>query len=236
MTAPRTRTKSALKEFLADEEDVPVFDQRATEFASHIVVDGSLLDSIREIFAGTPVATDDVRLQQILDVRAEVQKNWSDARDSFLSIGRALLSLESILSKLEYQKLRYGTDRIFPFSDATATQFRQIARAVDSGRIPYDRCPGSYGTAYQITLLDDYQLKVANERDLIRPNVTRREISLLRQEIKYQAATPGRIDRSVLQEERNNLRKKQQRLQIELEQVATRLSELESLLGDITAE
>jgi len=233
--ASRTKTKSALKQFLTEEEEVPVFDQRATEFASHIVVDVALLDSIREVFEGTPVATDDARLQQILDVRAEVQKNWSDARDSFLSIGRALLSLETILSKAEYQKLRYGTDRIFPFSDATATQFRQIARAVDNGRIPYALCPGSYGTAYQITLLDDYQLKIANERNLIRPDVTRREISLLRREIKTQASTPGRMDRSILQEERNNLRKKQQRLQSELEQVTIRLSELESLLDDSTS-
>src|SRR3712207_9112018 len=72
---------------------------------------------------------------------------------------------------------------LFRSSDATATQLRQIARAVDGGRIPAEACPGSYGTAYQITLLTEPQLRVAQKRGLIRPDVTRREIMQLRREV-----------------------------------------------------
>src|SRR3712207_7151041 len=67
---------------------------------------------------------------------------------------------------------------LFRSSDATATQLRQIARAVDGGRIPAEACPGSYGTAYQITLLTEPQLRVAQKRGLIRPDVDRKSTRL----------------------------------------------------------
>ncbi|WP_348240630.1 hypothetical protein, partial [Salmonella enterica] len=72
----------------------------------------------------------------------------------------------------------------------TATQLRQIARAVDGGRIPADASPGSYCTAYQITMLTEPQLRVARERGLIRPDVTRREIMQLRREVPPDGMDP----------------------------------------------
>ena len=230
MIKHQTRARSSLRQFLAVEEEGNVPDRRARDLQDQILVDPAVLEALREVFLGTNVIDDQAKIRRILDVRAEVSRSWSDARDSFISIGRALVSLEETLSRSEFQRLRSGSERIFPFSDATATQFRQIARAVDSGRIPYEACPGSYGTAYQITLLDDEQLDIARSRGLLRADVTRKEITLLRQEIKGHQAVPGRVDKSQLQEERKRLRRREQQINEELQIIGGRLNELDRLL------
>lgn len=166
-------------------------------------------------------------------VRDEVNQNWSQARDSFLAIGFALLDLENVLSKAEYIKLRQGSDRLFPFSDATATQLRRMAKAVSNGVIPLDACPGSYGTAYQITLLNEHQLRVAKERGLIRPDVTRREIASLRKETVIKPEISGRVDVNVLKEEYRKLLRHREKLESEMAAVDSKIQDIRGLLGDL---
>lgn len=232
----QTRTRAALKRFLASEEELQPADRRSTELDDQIVIDPAVLTALREVFSGTDVIEDESKIRRILDVRAEILRSWSEARDSFISIGRALISLEETLSKTEFQRLRSGSERVFPFSEATATQFRQIARAVDNGRLPYEACPGSYGTAYQITLLDDEQLAMARDRGLLRADVTRREITLLRQETRSKSVIPGRVDKSLLQEERKSLKRREQQISEELDTILRRLKELSRLLDRGDAE
>ncbi len=239
-SATGKRSKAALKAFLTAEEDpeaeMAVVDPRAAELRSLGADDPAALQAIQEVFAGTSLPDDQEKVRRILRTRSEIQKEWGDARDSFLAIGRALISLEAELTKVEFARLRQGTERIFPFSDATATQLRQIARAVDGGRIPATSCPGSYGTAYQITLLTEPQLRVAWERGLIRPNVTRREIMQLRREVPANGAetTPsGRVDRTRLREERARLGERQARLVEELANVERRIAQIDELLSPV---
>ncbi|SDB74609.1 hypothetical protein [Belnapia rosea] len=234
------RSKAALKAFLAAEEDPAteggVVDPRAVEFRLLGAEDPAALQAIREVFAGTGLPDDQEKVRRILRTRSEIQKEWGDARDSFLAIGRALISLESELTKTEFARLRHGTERLFPFSDATATQLRQIARAVDGGRIPATACPGSYGTAYQITLLTEPQLRVARERGLIRADVTRREIMQLRREVAADGAEPpppGRLDRARLREERARLGERRTRLAEELAMVDRRIAQIDELLSPV---
>ncbi|MBX9596026.1 MAG: hypothetical protein K2X46_16805 [Roseomonas sp.] len=234
------RSKAALKAFLAAEEDplgeVMAADPRATELRSLSVEDPAALQAIREVFAGTSLPEDQEKVRRILRARSEIQKEWGDARDSFLAIGRALLALEGDLTKAEFARLRHGTERLFPFSDATATQLRQIARAVDGGRIPAEACPGSYGTAYQITLLSEPQLRVARERGLIRPDVTRREIMQLRREVPadgLEPLPPGRLDRARLREERARLGERRARLVDELAVVERRIAQIDDLMSPV---
>ncbi|MBY0334837.1 MAG: hypothetical protein K2X49_29670 [Acetobacteraceae bacterium] len=234
------RSKAALKAFLAAEEDpaaeVVVVDPRAAEFRLLGAEDPGALQAIREVFAGTNLLDDQEKVRRILRTRSEIQKEWGDARDSFLAIGRALISLERELTKAEFARLRHGTERLFPFSDATATQLRQIARAVDGGRIPALACPGSYGTAYQITLLTEPQLQVARERGLIRPDVTRREIMQLRREVAADGAEPpppGRLDRARLREERARLGERRAHLAEELAMVERRIAQIDELLSPV---
>jgi hypothetical protein len=234
------RSRSALKAFLAADDDgsaeVAVVDPRAAELQSLGAEDPAALQAIREVFAGTGLPDDQEKVRRILRARSEIQKEWGDARDSFLAIGRALIALENMLTKAEFARLRHGTERLFPFSDATATQLRQIARAVDGGRIPVEACPGSYGTAYQITLLTEPQLRVAWERGLIRPDVTRREIMQLRREVSAdntESAPVGRLDRAKLREERARLGERRARLTEELASVDRRIAQLDELLSPI---
>jgi hypothetical protein len=234
------RSKNALRNFLLEEEPDAVAtalsDPRAVAMRALGAAEADALQAIREVFAGTELMLDEAKVSRLLRVRAEIQKEWSDARDSFLAIGRALLSLEESLTRNEWQKLRQGSERLFPFSEATATQLRQIARAVDSGRLPREQCPGSYGTAYQITLLSDMQLRAAQQRGLIRPDVTRREIMLLRREVRpfadmEEAAPKGRLDRAALREERRRLAGRREALAAALARVEARLQQIDQLVG-----
>jgi hypothetical protein len=232
------RSRAALKAFLAEDDgtadDLAPADPRAAELQALGAEDPAVLDAIREVFAGTSLPDDQEKVRRILRTRSEIQREWGDARDSFLAIGRALIALENALTKAEFGRLRRGSERLFPFSDATATQLRQIARAVDGGRIPADACPGSYGTAYQITLLTEPQLRVARERGLIRPDVTRREIMQLRREVPPDGMDPppaGRLDRARLREERARLGECRARLAEELATVERRIAQLDELLS-----
>jgi hypothetical protein len=234
------RSRASLKAFLAEEDgaaaDLVVADPRAAELHALGVEDPAALEAIREVFAGTGLPDDQEKVRRILRTRSEIQKEWGDARDSFLAIGRALISLEHELTKAEFARLRQGSERLFPFSDATATQLRQIARAVDGGRIPATACPGSYGTAYQITLLTEPQLRVARERGLIRPDVTRREIMQLRREIAADGFEPlpaGRLDRVRLREERARLGERRARLAEEIAAIDGRIAQLDDLLSPV---
>lgn len=238
-TSGGKRSRASLKAFLADGDagnNLAVVDPRATELRSIGAEDPAALEAIREVFEGTSLLEDQNKVKRLLRTRSEIQKEWGDARDSFLAIGRALLALESELTKAEFSRLRHRTERLFPFSDATATQLRQIARAVDGGRIPAEACPGSYGTAYQITLLTEAQLEVARKRGLIRPNVTRREIMQLRREVLAHNVEPppnGRLDRSQLRDERARLSERRARLAEELVLLERRIAQLNDLLSPV---
>ena len=239
------RSKAALRAFLNQDDGLAegcIVDSRANELKSVSIDDPAAMQAIREVFAGTSLPEDQEKVRRILRARSEIQKEWGDARDSFLAIGRALLALEHDLTKAEFTRLRHGSERLFPFSDATATQLRQIARAIDAGRIPVEACPGSYGTAYQITLLTERQMRAARDRGLIRPNVTRREIMQLRREIRTidpegaEAVPPGRVDMSHLKEERERLADRRARIAQELEVVDQRIEQLDRLLFPVLEE
>ncbi|WP_406240225.1 hypothetical protein ACF3NX_15320 (plasmid) [Acetobacter orientalis] len=218
---------------MEEDDSLSVGDNRATMLVERVVIDDNVMTTIEDIFAGTSVVSDSEKVSRILAVRAEVNQNWSQARDSFLAIGRALLDLENFLSKAEYIKLRQGSERLFPFSDATATQLRRIAKAVSDGVIPLDACPGSYGTAYQITLLNEYQLQVAKERGLIRPDVTRREIANLRRETVIKQEVSGRIDVNLLKDEYRKLLRQREKLESEMASVDSKIQDIRGLLGDL---
>lgn len=226
-------SRTSIRSVMEDDESLSVGDNRAEMLIDRVVIDDNVMTTIEDVFAGTSVISDTEKVSRILAVRAEVNQNWSQARDSFLAIGRALLDLENVLSKAEYIKLRQGSERLFPFSDATATQLRRIAKAVSDGVIPLEACPGSYGTAYQITLLNEHQLRVARERGLIRPDVTRREIAKLRKETIITQEVSGRVDVSVLKDEYRKLLRQREKLESDIAAVDSQIQEIRGLLGDL---
>ena len=125
-------------------------------------------ETLADLFAGTDLMNNPEKVSLILRVRSEVREQWTKARDSFLTIGRALLDLDEdrTLTEPEKARLKRGSSRVFPFSDTVATQLRVVARAIRDGRFPESQCPSAYSTAYQLSALTDDELAVARERDL----------------------------------------------------------------------
>jgi hypothetical protein len=223
MTSSVRMRKGLVKLPDALEED-EIVDQRSQNLRQFAVEDPISVETIKDVFAGTDLVDDSDKLRFVLELRGEIRRHWGNARDSFLAIGRALVAAEARLSKLEYEHLRTGMDRLFPFGDAVASQLRQVARAVDAKRIPEELCPGSYATAYQIAVLKPNELELAMKRGLVRQDVTRKEIILFRNEIKNKSA---RANWNPTQTERDRLRVREQALLDELEAVRRRLKQIE---------
>lgn len=128
--------------------------------------------------------------------------------------------------------MRRGFARLFPFSETVATQFRQIARAVDEGRLPLQACPGSYGTAYQLALLTPRQLDIARERGLIRSDVSRNAIIAFRKEVWAVAhRAPRSLNVLKLRNELHKLEAERQRALDGLVALRRRMSEIRTLLA-----
>jgi hypothetical protein len=86
-------------------------------------------------------------------------------------------------TKAERQALKAGFERLFPMSESIASQFRAVAAAIDSGRLPEDTCPASYSAAYQAALLEPHELDVARARGLIAPNTSRAALIAFRKQL-----------------------------------------------------
>ena len=216
-------SKSALK--LPDElehDNIP--DRRSDELRKFGNPDEAAIDAVRDVFTGTDLVDDQVKLKLLLETRGEVHRNWRDIKDRFLAIGRALVRMEEGFTMFENARLKDGMERLFPFGDGVASQLRKVARAVDSNSIPIADCPGSYSTAYQIAMLKPVELELAKKRGLVRPNVTRREIKAFRAELRN---GPLRVSWHPTETERDRLVARETALSEELVLVRERIKELD---------
>ena len=185
-------SRRRLHEITTEEEPpgVALPDPRQKDIERLVTVDGEVLDTVREVFRGTALVDDPAKVRALLQARGQVAEAWANAKAAYLECGRALLAVDSVLDGAEQDALRRGFGRLFPFSETVASQFRQIARAVDSGRIPLECCPGSYSTAYQLALLTPTQLEIARTRGLLRPDVSRHMVLAFRREVRTNGGAP----------------------------------------------
>jgi hypothetical protein len=228
-----TRSKASLLRLLRHDEQAGVTpndlaDSRSQELATRIVVDSDFVDAVRDVFNGTDFIDDQRKIAQLVQVRSEITEHWHGMRDRFLAIGRALLALDSSLTKIERERLRAGTKKLFPFSAGIASQLKQVARSVQSGRISLDACPGSYSTAYQIVQMSDEELKRANAEGLIRPDVSRSALIDFRRRSSLVVSSQTQQ----LQDERKRLQLREGSLKNEMLALRERLVELNRLLDD----
>jgi hypothetical protein len=189
-------SRRKLREIATEDEppDAALPDPRQADIERLVTVDGDVLDTVREVFQGTTLVDDPAKVRALLQARGQVVEAWSNAKAAYLECGRALLAVDGVLDDAERDALRRGFSRLFPFSETVASQFRQIARAVDIGRIPLECCPGSYSTAYQLALLTPAQLEIARARGLLRPDVSRHLVLAFRREFHID---PGRTRESI---------------------------------------
>jgi hypothetical protein len=101
-----------------------------------------------------------------------------------------------------------------PFSWETAHQLRSVAEAIDTGRFREEELPSAHTVAYQLVTLDERAEKLAREKGLVTPNVSRSAIIRFKNSLRPEKM----IDRRRLEQERDRLR--------------TRLMEIEQLLSD----
>jgi len=114
------------------------------------------------------------------DFASEIGRLWRTAQDSFLAIGRYLVSAAA---KLEHGQWAEMVETDLPFGRQTAYKLRMVAEAVDGGRLPEASLPNDYNTAYEIATLTTDALCIAGEQHLIRPDVKRHEIVAFKRSI-----------------------------------------------------
>ena len=198
------------REQTASEADAAETDLRVAGLRELVpdLSDEGTMAVINSVFGHTDLVRDRQKLSYVASLRASVGAEWQRAGKAFLRIGRLLLEAERKLNKAEYDSLIEGSGRFLPFGRTVAVQLRRVAQAVDSRRLPEDRCPSAYSVAYSLVTLPDEHLRLADERNLIRPDVRREEVKAFRAELTRQSdpAAHVRVDLRDLEKEFENLR------------------------------
>jgi len=114
----------------------------------------------------------------------EIGKLWDDAQAKFVTIGRCLLLAKQTLPHGAYEHM---VATMLPFGASVARKLRAVAVALDAGRLKISSLPRSYENAYALAVLSDRELEIAENRQVVRPDVTRREIDSFRREIRNPA-------------------------------------------------
>jgi hypothetical protein len=156
----------------------------------------------------------------------EISRLWSEAKDKFLAIGEYLSLAKEQLAHGEYEAMIRSQ---LPFGKSAAHRMRTVAEAVRNGRLARDSLPQSYATAYELTLLNDRQLRLAESRGLIRPDVHRAELVAFRRALDKPTNTEGR--QSELLREWRELGAEIERLQEKLRRTMDRRLDIERKIG-----
>lgn len=212
-------------------------DSRRSDASRALGHDASARAAVIDLFGDTPLAQDTAKVTLLVSTASEVRDQWGRARDSFLTIGTKLLALEERLTSDEFLRLRRGCGRLFPFSDSIATQFRQIARAVRSGRIEASLCPTGYSTAYLLATLTETELQQAYQENLIRPDVSRSVVLNFRRRLAASSTAQipvTRVSAIRLKGELGNLDRERQELLSRLQAIRDRRREIHRKLTGLT--
>jgi hypothetical protein len=158
-----------------DQEPPPVGDVRVIERLAHKALDDELAAKIRHGLNRARVRLDEDTVRQAADEFGRARTAFFNARDNFLEIGRALNRAEGLVGQGGFKGLvKQG---ILPFSAASASRFRTVAKAVDEGRIPQELLPGGIGAAYAICSCSPDEISALQEQGYIRPDVKYEDVT-----------------------------------------------------------
>jgi hypothetical protein len=152
----------------------------------------------------------------------EIRKLWSDAEGKFLQIGRYLNHVRVQFGHGSYEAM---VREMLPFSESTARKFRRVAHMFDGGKIQPERLPRSYTVVLELTALKPDELDQAEKENIVRPDLTIREIVDYKRRLKESR-------NSALDTKRKSLR---QRL-LTLRRLEQEIRDLRSELGDAEYE
>lgn len=157
---------------------------------------------------------------------AEIEKLWDEAQQKFLAIGRYLVRAFD-LYRGTFEETILGR---LPFGRIVAYQLRAVAEAVDSEKLPEERLPRSYATAYKLISLPALDYEEAKKRGVVRADVTRPEVEAFKRQLREERLRT--LDRAeFLRQERAHLQAEIVRIKDRLQAARVRLSEIDDEIG-----
>ena len=150
----------------------------------------------------------------------ELTRLWREAQDRFVAIGEYLTHAKETLPHGEYERMVANE---LPFGRAVAHTLRTVATAVREGRLQRPELPRSYTTAYFLATLPPGQLALARSRGLVRHDVSRSCVDAFRREMRGTLPDPA-----------PELHRERARLRTQMQVIAARLQEIETLIGPDT--
>lgn len=154
----------------------------------------------------------------------EIEKLWDEAQEKFLTIGRYLIQAKARLKHGEFETVVASQ---LPFGRGVAYQLRVVAQAVEQAKLEESTLPRSYSNAFRLAQMDKTVLERARESNLIRPEVTRREIVDFLEIISAEAER-RRPERERIAREIERLRSRAAALADELAETKAKLAEMEA--------
>ena len=158
---------------------------------------------------------------------AEIEKLWGEAQEKFLTIGRYLVQAKARLKHGEFEVMIASQ---LPFGRGVAYQLRVVAQAVEQSKLEEGTLPRSYSNAFRLAQMDEAVLNRAREGNLIRPDVTRREILDFIEVISAEAER-RRPERERMVREVERLRHRAAALADELAETKAKLAEMEAAVA-----
>jgi hypothetical protein len=156
---------------------------------------------------------------------SEISRLWSEAQDRFLKIGRYLVRAKAALPHGSFEAMI--ADEL-PFGRHVAWQLRTVATAVDGGRLVEDELPNSYATAFKLASLDDDVLDRAKAENVVRPNVTRAEVTSFVRRVVGERQFKSEL-KSEIATELRELERKLKKLDAERKATLARLAEIKRI-------
>jgi hypothetical protein len=141
-----------------------------------------------------------------------IGRAWGGVQRRFLLIGRYLVQAKGKLPHGEYLDM---IERDLPFRRNIAFQLREVADAIDTGRVGECEVPPNYSVVYQLATLSDAELRAAREQGVVRPDVTRREVEAFKRLIR----TPKQERTDALRALRLKLLAERDRILADLERI-----------------
>jgi hypothetical protein len=146
-----------------------------------------------------------------------IKQAWGGVQRRFLLIGRYLVQAKRKLPHGEYLDM---IERDLPFRRNIAFQLREVALAIDSGRVGECEVPPNYSVVYQLATLSDAELRMAREQGVVRPDVTRREVEAFKRSVRV-----------LKQEHKDALRAQRLKLLAERDRILADLRRIDEELG-----
>ena len=141
-----------------------------------------------------------------------ISEAWYGIEKRYLLIGRYLNQAKR---KLEHGMFEDMIERDLPFNRNNAYRMREVAKAIDDGRVNDIELPKSYSVLYEIVTLSDAEIGTARQRGLIHREVRRYQIVAFKREMR--GAAEGRL--TALQKRREVILAQQKSLAEELRKI-----------------